>query len=178
MDLTKASPLTPASPAYVSVKPGSGPRHFVFHPTNQYAYLIQEMMGIVTLFDYKDGHLTERQSVNMPVQGFTGKIDAADIHISPDAKFLYGSLRGDINEIVIYALDDKGTLTYVGRQSTLGKTPRNFVIDPLGKFLLAANQNSDEIIIFKRDQKTGLLSDFGKKITIGKPVCLKFAASK
>ena len=132
------------------------------------------MMGVVTVFDYKDGKLNARQSVTMPVAGFTGKIDAADIHISPDGKFLYGSLRGDINELVIYAIDKNGALTYAGRQSTLGKIPRNFAIDPTGNYLLAANQNTDEIIIFKRNQKTGLLTDSGKKISISKPVCLKF----
>ena len=176
IDRTKGKPLTPATPAFVSVKPGSGPRHFVFHPTNKFAYLIQEMMGIVTVFDYKDGKLNARQSVDMPATGFSGKIDAADIHLSPDGKFLYGSLRGDINELVIYSINSKGELAYAGRQSTLGKIPRNFAIDPTGAYLLAANQNTDEIIIFKRNQKTGLLTDTGKKISISKPVCLKFVS--
>ncbi len=133
-------------------------------------------MGIETVFDYKDGRLNTRQSVAMPAAGFTGKIDAADIHISPDGKFLYGSLRGDIHELVIYAIDKNGELTYAGRQSTLGKIPRNFAIDPTGNYLLAANQNTDEIIIFRRNQQTGLLTDTGKKISISKPVCLKFSS--
>jgi len=176
VDLTKPQPLTPASPAFASVTPGGGPRHFTFHPNNKFAYLIQEMTGVVTVFDYKDGKLTAKQSISMPSSGFNGDIDAADIHVSPDGKFLYGSLRGDINELVICSIDKKGELTYAGRQSTLGKTPRNFVIDPTGNFLLVANQNSDNIIIFKRDQKTGLLTNTGKKITVGVPVCLKFVA--
>ncbi|MEK6781221.1 MAG: lactonase family protein [Bacteroidota bacterium] len=174
VDVTKTKPLTPAEPASVSVKAGSGPRHFTFHPSGKFAYLIQEMMGIVTAFDYKDGKLNEKQSVTAPSAGFTGKIDAADIHVSPDGKFLYGSLRGDINELVIYSIDDSGKLAYAGRQSVLGKIPRNFAIDPTGNFLLVGNQNSDEIIIFRRDQKTGLLTSTGKKISIGAPVCLQF----
>jgi 6-phosphogluconolactonase len=174
VNLSAPKPLTPAAPAFVSVKPGSGPRHFIFHPSGKVAYLIQEMMGIVTVFDYNDGKLIARQSVTMPSDGFTGKIDAADIHTSPDGKFLYGSLRGDINELVIYAIDKQGDLTFAGRQPTLGKIPRNFAIDPTGNYLLAANQNSDEIIVFKRNPKTGLLTDTGKKISISKPVCLKF----
>lgn len=176
VDLANSKPLTPASPAFVSVKAGSGPRHFTFHPNGKYAYLIQEIMGIVTAFDYKDGMLNAKQSVVLPSSGFTGRIDAADIHISPDGKFLYGSLRGDIDEIVFYAIDKKGNLTYAGRQSTLGKSPRNFAIDPTGNFLLVGNHRSDEIVIFKRDQKTGLLTPTGKKISIGSPVCLKFEA--
>lgn len=174
VDVAKPQPLTPAVPASVSVKPGGGPRHFTFHPTGKFAYLIQEMKGIVTVFEYANGKLKDKQSVTLPASGFTGDIDAADIHISPDGKFLYGSLRGDINEVVIYAIGKNGELTYVARQSTLGKIPRNFAIDPTGNFLLVANQNSDNIIVFKRDQKTGLLTTTGKKISIGAPVCLKF----
>ncbi len=132
------------------------------------------MSGVVTAFDYVDGKLAARQSVSSAPKDFAGKIDAADIHLSPDGKFLYCSLRGDINELVIYVLDKRGELTYVGRQSTLGKIPRNFAIDPTGNFLLAANQNTNDILIFKRDQKTGLLTPTGKKILVEKPVCLKF----
>ncbi|MBA4055338.1 MAG: 3-carboxymuconate cyclase [Marivirga sp.] len=178
INATKVQPLTPANPAFVSVDAGNGPRHFTFHPNGKFAYLIQEMTGVVTAYDYSNGKLTPKQSVAGPASGASGKIDAADIHVSPDGKFLYSSLRGDINEIVIYSIDTKGALTFVGRQSTLGKTPRNFAIDPTGNFLLVGNQNSDEIIIFKRDHKTGLLKDSGKKIAIGAPVCLKFVEGK
>ena len=65
-------------------------------------------------------------------------------------------------------------LAPVGHQSTLGKTPRNFNFDPSGKYLLVANQNSDEIVIFKRDEKTGLLTDSGNRIQVSKPVCVKW----
>jgi 6-phosphogluconolactonase len=176
VDPSKKQPLTPASPAFVGVDAGNGPRHFTFHPNGKSAYLIQEMTGVVTAYDYANGKLTARQSVTLPAAGTSGSIDASDIHVSPDGKFLYGSLRGDINEIVIYAIDKKGGLKYAGRQSTLGRTPRNFAIDPTGNFLLVGNQRSDEIVIFKRDHKTGLLKDTGKKIPIGAPVCLKFVA--
>ncbi len=178
VDVSKPKPLTIAEQAYVSVAAGGGPRHFTFDPSEKYAYLIQEMSGIVTVYDYTNGKLREKQTVSMPADGFIGKIDAADIHISPDGKFLYGSMRGDINELGIYAIDQTGNLTFVGRQSTLGRTPRNFSIDPSGNFLLVANQNTDEIIVFKRDKKTGLLTSTGKKITVGKPVCLKFVPIK
>ena len=175
VDDTKLEPLKAAEPAFISVKPGSGPRHFTFHPNGRIAYLIQEINGEVTAFNYEDGKLHPLQSVQMVPADFEGKIDAADIHVSPDGKFLYGSLRGDLNELAIYAIDVSGKLTFVGRQSTLGKTPRNFAIDPSGNFLLVGNQNSNSIIIFKRDQKTGLLRPSGKEISIYSPVCLKFA---
>lgn len=174
VDASNPQPLTPADPPFVSVKPGSGPRHIIFHPVAKFVYLIQEMGGMITAFDYEDGKLHEKQTVTMLSSDFKGKVGAADIHISPDGKFLYGSNRDDANEIVIYSIDKNGILKYVNRQSTLGKTPRNFAIDPSGNFLLVANQNSNEIVIFRRNQKNGLLIPTGQKIQIGSPVCLKF----
>jgi 6-phosphogluconolactonase len=178
VDVGKTSqPLVPAEPAFVSVKPGSGPRHITFHPNSKFVYLIQEMEGMITAFDYNNGKLVEKQTITMLSPSFKGEVSAADIHVSPDGRFLYGSNRGDANELVIYAIDESGKLNYVNRQVTLGKTPRNFAIDPTGNFLLVANQDSNEIIIFKRDQKTGLLTPTGKKIQVNKPVCLKFVTA-
>ncbi len=178
VDITKSAPLTLANPAFASVDAGNGPRHFTFHPNGKFAYLIQEMTGNVEVFGYKKGKLYPKQSVALPPQGYKGPIDAADIHISPDGQFLYGSLRGDIDEVVIYKIDRKGKLTFVGRQSTLGKNPRNFAIDPTGNFLLVGNGGSDEIVIFKRNKETGLLTPTGKTIKVGAPVCLKFVPIK
>jgi len=174
VDQSKKMPLKPADPAYASLKPGSGPRHFTFHPNGKKAYLIQEMMGLVTAFDYKEGKLTSTQTLDLVSPGYSGRIDAADIHISSDGRFLYGSLRGGINEIVICSLDENGRMTLVGRQSTIGKQPRNFAIDPSGKYLLVGNQGTDEIVVFSRDIKTGLLTDTGKRTSVGAPVCLQF----
>jgi 6-phosphogluconolactonase len=177
-DAAKISqPLTPADPAFISVKAGSGPRHIVFHPNSKFAYMISEMGGTITAFDYKDGKLFEKQMITMLSPDFKGRVGAADIHVSPDGKFLYGSNRGDANDLVVYKIDKKGKLQYIGHQQTMGKAPRNFVIDPTGNFLLVANQDSDEIIIFRRDQKTGLLTPTGGKIQVYKPVCLKFTAT-
>lgn len=174
-DASKVSqPLTPAEPAFTAVKAGSGPRHLTFHPNSKFAYLIHEMAGMITVFDYKDGKLVEKQTITMLSPDFKGRVGAADIHISPDGKFLYGSNRGDANELVIYAIDKNGLLSYIGRQPAQGKAPRNFVIDPSGNFLLVANQDTNEIILFKRDKKTGLLTPAGGKIQVSKPVCLKF----
>ena len=100
---------------------------------------------------------------------------SADVHVSPDGKFLYASNRGTSNTIAIFRINQQtGKLTLIAHQSTLGQTPRNFNFDPTGNYLLVANQNSDQVIIFKRDQVTGLLTDSGNKIEVGKPVCLKW----
>lgn len=177
-DETKADqPLSPAEQDSVAVKPGSGPRHLTFHPDSKTVYLIHEMGSMITAFDYKNGKCTEKQTITMLSPDYKGRVGAADIHVSSDGNFLYASNRGDANEIVIYSIDKKGMLTFTGRQPCLGKSPRNFVIDPSGNYLLVANQDSNEIIIFKRDQKTGLITPTGGKIQVNKPVCLKFVVA-
>src|SRR5690606_34388870 len=175
--LKKSNPLTPADPEFVSLDPGSGPRHFAFHPNGKYAYSVRELDAHVTAFTYEGGKLTPIQTITMLPDNFEGKIGAADIHVSPDGKFVYASNRLDLNEIVIYAVDQAtGRLTFVGRQSSMGNHPRNFAIDPTGNFLLVANQNTDDIYVFKRDKTTGLLTLTDNKLELGRPVCLKFVA--
>lgn len=168
--------LSPVTPAFVSTKAGAGPRHLTFHPNRKFVYVVNELNGSVDAFSYKDGKLTSLQTITMLRQGFNGTIEAADIHCSGDGKFLYASNREESNEIVIYRIAKNGKLKFAGRQSVLGKAPRNFVIVPGGKYLLVANQNSDEIVVFRRNAKTGLLTDTGSRIEIGRPVCLKFVA--
>lgn len=172
----KSGQLTLAGIPYVEVEPGAGPRHFEFSPNNKYAYLMEEMTGSISAYRYKGkGQLDLIQNISALPPDFIGTVGSADIHVSPDGKFLYASNRGESNTIAIFAINQQsGELVPVGHQSTLGKTPRNFNFDPSGNFLLAANQNSDNIVIFKRDKETGLLTDTGKKIEVGNPVCIKW----
>jgi 6-phosphogluconolactonase len=174
VNIGKPQALIAAPSPFTAVKPGGGPRHLTFHPNGKYAYLALELVAEVMAFDYKDGKLEPKQTIAMSSPDFKGNVSAADIHVSPDGKFLYASNRGDANELAIFSIGKEGNLTAVGRQSVLGQTPRNFAIDPSGNFLLAANQNSNNVVIFKRDLKTGLLTPTGKKIQLDKPVCLKF----
>ncbi len=171
----RPAPLAPAAQPFVHVEPGSGPRHSTFHPSKKFYYVVNELNSKIDAFNYKDGHLTHTQTVAMLPEGFTGRGDAADIHVSPDGKFLYGTTRADINEVVAYSIDQKtGKLSFAGRQSTLGKGSRTFEIDPAGNFLVLTNQGSNTVVIFKRDQKTGLLTPSGHKIEIDRPSCVKF----
>ncbi|HSN61179.1 MAG TPA: lactonase family protein [Ferruginibacter sp.] len=177
----RSAGLTPAAQPFVSTKPGSGPRHFEFHPNKKYAYLVEELTGNVSAYRYnaKKGELTLIQNISTLPADFTAYAGSADIHVSPDGKFLYASNRGESNTIAIYSINKKtGMLTLAGHQSTMGKTPRNFNFDPSGNFLLVANQNSDNIVIFKINRVTGLLTDTGKRIVISKPVCIKWIAQK
>lgn len=174
---SNAQPLSLSST--VSVKPGSGPRHLEFSPNKKQVYLLQEMGSVITAFDYDGGKLKEIQSLGILAEGFKGAAGAAAIHISPDGRFLYASNRGDANEIVIYAIDPlNGKLTFVERHSTYGQGPRDFAIDPTGRFLVVANQGSDSIYVFKIDTAKGTLAATVIKIEVGNPVCLKFTAAE
>jgi len=176
---SKPQPLSPATPAFVSVTPGNGPRHLAFTPDGKHLYLLQEIGGVINAYDYDNGTLKQIQSVDMKIPAFNGNIGSAAIKVSPDGRFLYASNRGDANDIVVYAINqDNGQLTYVSRVSSLGKGPRDFAIDPTGKYLLVANQNSNSIYVYKIDQTSGRLIGFVFRLDIGNPVCLKIVPAE
>jgi 6-phosphogluconolactonase len=158
----------------IDVKPGSGPRHLIFSKNGKFVYLLQEMDGTITSFSYAKGILKKVSETTVVASDFKGDIGAADIHVSPDGKFLYATNRGTANDISAFKILKKGKLEFVQRTSTLGKGPRNFNIDPTGNFLLVGHQYTNDIVIFKRDKKTGSLTDTGKKIELCSPVCLVF----
>lgn len=173
-DQSASHPLIPTEPAYVNSTPGSGPRHITFHPSGKYAYVVNELAGSVDVFAYNDGSLVHIQNITMLPDDFLGAIEAADIHTSPDGRFLYASNRETRNELTIYSIDANGMLRFVGRQSVMGAAPRNFAIDPSGTFLLVGNLKNNEVVIFRRDKATGLLIFTGQKISVTAPACLKF----
>ncbi len=167
--------LTPNEPPFVALKPGSGPRHMVFHPNGREAYVISELKSTVTRFAYdaKRGLLTEEQTISTLPNDFTGKNYPAEIAVHPSGKFLYGSNRGH-DSIAIFSIDSAtGALAGVGYEPTRGKTPRNFAIDPSGKYLLAANQDSDNLAVFRIDAATGRLK-FIAETNVPSPACVKF----
>ncbi len=156
--------------------PGAGPRHFDFHPNGKYAYVINELGCTVTAYNYDaaTGNLTEINTLSTLPEGYSGENTTADVHVSPDGRFVYGSNRGH-NTLAIFSIDESdGSIAAVGDQSTGGKTPRNFAIHPDGKYLYAANQDSDSIIQFEIDSTTGELTPIGREIRCPMPVCLKF----
>jgi 6-phosphogluconolactonase len=171
----KNGTLKSGKQAFAETKPGAGPRHFTFHPNGKFAYVLEELSGSVTVFRYnaKSGELKSLQNISSLPDGFSGSAGSADIHLSEDGLFLYASNRGESNTIAIYAVHPSdGKLSLLGHQSTLGKRPRNFSITPDGKQLIVANQDSDELVIFNRNTKTGMLSDSGKRIPAPSPVCI------
>jgi 6-phosphogluconolactonase len=167
--------LTTAKQPFAQSAAGAGPRHICFNPTNTFAYLMEELGGTVVTYKYKKGKLKQKQRISSMPAGDTSFAGSADIHVSPDGKFLYASNRAEANAIAIFSINqNNGKLTLVTHQPTLGKTPRNFNFDPTGNFLLVANQNSDNIVVFKINKETGLLTDTNNRIDVGKPVCLKW----
>lgn len=158
----------------MSTVPGSGPRMMCFHPSHSILYVIEELSGTISSFNYKKGKLKKKQRISTMVAGDTSFAGSAHLAISPDGKFLYASNRGSANNIAIFSIDKKGGLQLLAHQSTIGRGPRHFTLDPSGKFLLVANQQSDVVVIFNRDPVTGMLKDSGKRISITRPVCLGF----
>jgi 6-phosphogluconolactonase len=173
---SRSNPLTPASTPFVSVDPGNGPRHLEFSPDHKFVYLLQEMGSAITTYAYSKGNLKKVQTVDMLPANFKGTAGAAAIHITPDGKYLYATNRLDASEIVSYSINQQtGELTFIERHSTFGKNPRDFAIDPTGKYVLVANQDSDSIFVFRINQNDGTLITTGIRIEVGNPVCLKFA---
>lgn len=165
--------LKHGNPEAYDLKAGSGPRHLVFHPNNKYAYLITELSGEVVVYNYDDGNLEEIQVIEADSLNAQG---SADIHVSPDGKFVYASNRLQADGIAIFSVDlSNGRLTKVGYHKT-GEHPRNFAITPNGNLLLVANRDSNQIQVLKRNTETGLLEDTGNDINLSKPVCIKFAS--
>ncbi len=167
----------PTEARYTPIKAGSGPRHLIFDASGKHAYLTTELNASVLVFDYRDGNLTQAQIASMIAPGFRGKIGGGAIHLSPDGRFLYATNRGDANELVQFSVDPKnGRLKFVKRYPTLGKTPREFAIDPTGRWLVVGNQETDSAYFFRRDPQTGELASDPKQLSIGSPVDFKFVS--
>lgn len=163
-------PLTIDTTKFIQSNPGNGPRHLTIIKNN--LYVINELAGTIDYFKVKKNGNQLIQTISTDS---TNNLDkgSADIHISNDGKYLYATNRGKYNSISTYAIHKNGTLSLKQVLSTNGKTPRNFIIDPTDNYVLIANQTSNNISIFKRDKKTGLLTYTNQEIKVGAPVCLQ-----
>jgi 6-phosphogluconolactonase len=173
-DDKNSKPLKAIEQYDISTLPGSGPRHLTFHPNNKFAYCIEELSGMVSVYQYNNGKLDSIQRIFAYSKNLA-EYSSADVHISPDGLFLYASNRRENeNTIAIFCIEQEtGKLTLAGHQETFGDHPRNFTIDPSGNFLLVANQFSNNVVVFKRDKKTGLLTKTGEEVTVPSPSCLQ-----
>lgn len=154
--------------------PGSGPRHLAFDPKEKHAYVINELLSTITVlrYDAAKGELVAGESTTTLPVGFSGTSWTAEVAVSPDGRFVYGSNRGHDTLAVFSRNEATGRLTPLAHVPVGGKTPRHFTFDPTGHFLLAAHQGSDTIAVFRVDPATGLLSPVAATLAVGKPVCL------
>nr|WP_263325112.1 lactonase family protein [Neobacillus sp. Marseille-Q6967] len=158
------------------LKGGSGPRHITFHPNGIFAYIMTEFSSEVIVLKYHDenGHFTEQQYISTLPSGFTENNQGSAIHISSDGRFVYAGNRGH-NSIAVFRVEQQtGELSFVEHVSTEGDWPRDFVLDPTEKFLVASNQESSNLVLFSRDEGTGKLTLLESDITVPDPVCVKF----
>jgi 6-phosphogluconolactonase (cycloisomerase 2 family) len=192
--------LAAANPPSIAARAGAAPRHVDFHPTRPFAYVINEIDSTITTYQFEPekGVLKPLQIMSTPPATYTGNNTTAEIWVAPSGRFVYGSNRGH-DSIAIFAVDEPpsrrrrfgeprrsspeaqssgggrtGMLSAVGWESTQGRTPRYFGLDPSRTHLYAANQNSDTVVIFRVNQTTGKLTPTGEVIKVGSPSTIVF----
>jgi 6-phosphogluconolactonase len=166
-------------PAAVATAPGAGPRHFAFAPGGRIVYVINELSSSLTSYAYdgETGALRDLQSISTLPAGYEGESTCAEVVVSPDGRFIYGSNRGHDSIAIMAVGAGQGEVALVGHVSTQGRKPRGFSLDPSGAWLLAANQGSNTILAFRRDQESGALTPAGEPMPSPTPVVIAFAGS-
>lgn len=177
-DAQLGQPLQPFKAATVSLPKGSGPRHLLFSDNGKHAWLTLEMTAQVAVFDYHNGRFRQTQLVDLKQPGKHQAVGASGLHASADGRFLYVANRGDANELLVFSIDPaSGALKELQRRSVQGREPREFSIDPSGRFLLIANQKSNQIVTLKRDPQSGRLGDVVQALDMPAPSALLFLPS-
>lgn len=172
-DANQKQPLIDSKSSFINTKPGSGPRHITFSKNGKLVYSIEELAGMISVYDFSDSNLKEIQRIATHPDKITEGFESSDVHISPDGKFLYAANRGKENNIAIFKVLNDGKLESIGYQKTGGKHPRTFAIDETGKFIIVTNVNSQDVTVFRRNLETGMLKKVGKPVKINHPTCVK-----
>ncbi len=166
--------LIPATMPAVTVTSGDGPRHFLIHPNGKYGYSLGELNGVINTFSIESfsGKLSHLQRISMLPSDFKDFNAAADLHFSPDGKYLYASNRGH-DSLAIYQVDpESGLISLIGHEATRGKHPRNFLIDKLDKFVIVTNRDDNNVVFFDRNVTNGTLQYAHSQFKIPTPVCV------
>jgi 6-phosphogluconolactonase len=173
LDAAKAK-LSPNEKPLVTTTRGAGPRHLTFHPSGKYVYVINELSNSVLLFDYnaQSGALRERQTISTLPKEFRGKSYCADLKITPNGRFLYGTNRGH-DSIAAFRIGEDGRLMLIGMAPSLGKGPQNLAISPGGELLLCANMPGNNVAAFRIDPQTGVLTSVGQPLSMPSPSCIR-----
>ncbi len=175
LDAATATLTANEAQPFAKLQPGSGPRHLTFHPDGKHVYVINELKNTVTVFDYATdaGTLTERQTMTTLPAGFSGKSYTADLKITPDGRFLYGTNRGH-DSIAAYRIAEDGKLSLIGIEPSLGKGPQNLLITPDGRWLLCANMPGNSVIVFRIDATSGHIKPEGDPVSMPMPSCIRW----
>lgn len=165
--------MTPNTPPFTKTRAGDGPRHLTFHPNGKRMYVINELSNSVTMYEYDAGSgvLTEKQTIPTLPKDFTGTTKCADLKITPDGRFLYGTNRGH-DSIACYRIADDGTLSLLAIEPSLGKEPQNLAITADGAWLICANRQGSRVAVFQIDGNTGRLKSAGEPISQPRPSCI------
>ncbi len=172
-DPTQKKPLLDTKSTFINTKPGSGPRHITFSKDGKLVYSIEELAGMISVYDFSENKLKEIQRIATHPDKIKDGFESSDIHISPDGKFLYASNRGKENNIAIFKILNDGKLESSGYQKTGGKHPRTFAIDETGKFIIVTNVISQDVTVLKINKETGLLKKVDKPVKIKNVTCVK-----
>lgn len=172
LDADDAELTTPRQP-FVRTPAGAGPRHLTFHPNGRWVYVIHELSNAVSLLDYnkRTGILIERQTLSTLPKDFDGTSYCADVKVTPDGRFVYGTNRGH-DSLAVYRVGKSGRLTTVAIVPSLGKGPQNLAITPDGRLLLCANMPGNNVAVFRIDRKSGALTAVGDPIKVPSPSCI------
>jgi 6-phosphogluconolactonase len=168
-----AAKLTPNNPAFATTKPGAGPRHLTFHPNGKYVYVINELDNTLTFFQYdaKAGKLDSQQTMSTLPEDFKETSYCADVKITPNGRFLYGTNRGH-DSIAAFRIGDNGRLTLVAIEPSLGQGPQNLAITPDGNLLVCANMPGNNVVVFRIDGEEGKLKSVGEPVAMPGPSCI------
>lgn len=177
LDPTTAT-ITPATQPFVRTPPAAGPRHLTFAPSGNHVYVINELSNSITHYRFQpeSGFLIESKTVSTLPEDFTGTSHCADLKITPDGRFLYGTNRGH-DSLAAYAIDAQGELTLIEIRPSLGQGPQNLAITPDGRWLLCGNMPGDRLVVFAIDSTTGKLTPAGEPLVTPSPSCIRILAA-
>jgi 6-phosphogluconolactonase len=171
---SESAVLQPAPQPFVRTVPGAGPRHLTFHPKGQFLYAINELKNSVSVFRFlpESGMLIERQTVSTLPSDFSGTSYCADVRVTPDGRFLYGTNRGH-DSIAVFQIAEDGLLTVVEVVPSRGKGPQNLAISADGQWLLCANMPGNNLAVFRINAADGKLAATGTPLEIVSPSCIR-----
>lgn len=161
---------------FLELEPGAGPRHLVFHPSGKLLFVVNELNATVTVcrYDGSSGTLTRLQSVRTVEESYHGTAYPAAIRMDPGGNYLYASTRGEVSSLAVFSLGEDGSIARIQVVEDVPGWPRDFNIDPSGRYLIVAGERSGTLELFHIDPESGTLSRTGIRTSLPAPGCILF----